>query len=165
MKNILKWIFNPSLTGPDSILIIRLMAGSVFFWEGILKFVYTNQGVGRFTKLGMPYPKEMATFIAIVEIVGGLALILGFFSRATALIFVAEMVVAILMTKVDIYFGTSPLPLPVVPPKIGIWALLHEVRTDFGLLVSCLFIALEGPGSIALDRYWPASPYPEKYMI
>ena len=30
------------------------MAGGVFFWEGLLKFVYTNQGVGRFARLGIP---------------------------------------------------------------------------------------------------------------
>ena len=36
------------------------MAGGVFLWEGILKFVYTNQGVGRFTKLGFPFPGTTA---------------------------------------------------------------------------------------------------------
>ena len=35
-------------------LLLRLMVGGVFFWEGLLKFVYVNQGVGRFTKLGIP---------------------------------------------------------------------------------------------------------------
>jgi len=45
------WLLDPPVTGPRATLAIRLMAGSVFLWEGILKFVYANQGVGRFTKL------------------------------------------------------------------------------------------------------------------
>jgi putative oxidoreductase len=164
MKNLFKWLFNPPLSGPNSILYIRLMVGSIFLWEGLLKFVYTNQGVGRFTKLGMPYPDKLATFIAIIEIVGGIALMFGLFSRATALMFVGEMIVAILITKIDIYFGTSPLPLPVVPPKVGIWALLHEIRTDYALLICSVFIVLEGPGKISVDRSI-ASSHPEKFTI
>ena len=72
MKNFYSWLTNPPTDGPKSILLLRLMAGGVFFWEGILKFVYTNQGVGRFTKLGIPFPHFTATFIGCLEIVGGL---------------------------------------------------------------------------------------------
>src|SRR5256886_10503839 len=53
------------------------LAGGVFLWEGVLKFVYTNQGVGRFTKIGIPAPHVMATFIGGLEIVGGILLIAG----------------------------------------------------------------------------------------
>ena len=41
------------------------MAGGVFFWEGLLKFIYVNQGVGRFTKLGIPFPHYTATFVGM----------------------------------------------------------------------------------------------------
>jgi hypothetical protein len=40
----------------------------------LLKFVYANQGVGRFTKLGMAVPEFTATFVGVLEIVGGLLL-------------------------------------------------------------------------------------------
>ena len=53
MKKIINWFLNPPVTGQSSILIIRLMAGGVFFWEGILKFVYANQGVGTIYKIGV----------------------------------------------------------------------------------------------------------------
>src|SRR5215471_2613422 len=59
----------------------RLMAGGVFLSEGILKFVYANQGVGRFTKLGFPWPHFTATFVGGLEIVGGLMLIAGLLTR------------------------------------------------------------------------------------
>jgi len=43
MKKIINWFINPPVTGQSSILIIRLMTGGIFLWEGILKFVYVNQ--------------------------------------------------------------------------------------------------------------------------
>jgi hypothetical protein len=47
------------------------MAGTVFFWEGVMKFVFANQGVGRFTKLGFPAPHFTATADGWFEIIGG----------------------------------------------------------------------------------------------
>src|SRR3984885_12122395 len=151
MKKVINWFIHPPVTGPSSILIIRLMAGSVFFWEGILKFVYVNQGVGRFTKLGFPFPETTAHIIATGEIIGGLLLIFGLLSRVTAFYFVVQMIVAVLSTKIALYFGTSPLPLPPALPKTGIWAVLHETRSDFAQILGCLFLFLEGAGRRSLD--------------
>ena len=90
MNRIIKWFLNPPVTGQSSILIIRLMAGGVFFWEGILKFVYVNQGVGRFTKLGFPFPEDTAHFVAVGEIIGGLLLIAGLFTRIVTFYFIIQ---------------------------------------------------------------------------
>jgi putative oxidoreductase len=151
MKKIINWFLNPPVTGQSTILIIRLMAGSVFFWEGILKFVYINQGVGRFTKLGFPFPKDTAHFVAVGEIIGGLLLIFGLFTRVVAFYFIIEMIVAVLSTKISLYLGTSPLPLPPAPPKEGIWAVLHESRSDYAQILTCLFLLVEGAGRRSLD--------------
>ena len=151
MKKVINWFLNPPVTGQSSILIIRLMAGGVFFWEGILKFVYVNQGVGRFTKLGFPFPGFTAHFIATGEIIGGLFLIFGLFTRITAFYFIIQMIVAVLSTKIDLYFGTSPLPLPPAPPKIGFWAVLHEIRSDYAQILTCLFLLIEGAGRRSID--------------
>src|SRR5919197_3546031 len=97
-----------------------LMAGGVFFWDGILKFVYVNQGVGRFTKLGMPFPLATATFVGGLEIVGGVLLILGLGTRLITIPFIIEMLMAMLSTKPGLFLNTSPLPLPPVPPQVGI---------------------------------------------
>ena len=77
MKSIMQWLTKPPVDGPRSVLLLRLMVGGVFFWEGVLKFVYVNQGVGRFTKLGMPFPAFTADFVGCLEIVGGLLLLAG----------------------------------------------------------------------------------------
>ena len=151
MRKIINWFLNPPVTGQSTILILRLMAGGVFFWEGILKFVYVNQGVGRFTKLGFPFPEATAHFIAVGEIIGGLLLIFGLFTRIVAFYFIIQMIVAVLSTKIDLYFGTSPLPLPPAPPKMGIWAVLHEIRSDYAQILTCLFLLIEGPGRMSLD--------------
>jgi uncharacterized membrane protein YphA (DoxX/SURF4 family) len=152
MKNIMNKLLNTPGGGPRVIILLRLMAGGVFFWEGLLKFVYTNQGVGRFTKLGFAFPAETAHFIAVAEIAGGLLLLFGLFTRPVALFFISEMIVAILSTKVSLYLGTSPLPLPPAPPQVGIWAVLHEIRSDYAQLLTCTFLALVGPGIISLDE-------------
>ena len=151
MKDILNWLTNPPTDGPKSILLLRLMAGGVFLWEGILKFVYTNQGVGRFTKLGMPFPAVTADFVACLEIVGGLLLISGLLTRLISVPFIIEMIVAILSTKISLYLGTSPLPLPPAPPKIGMWAVLHEIRADYAQIMTVGFLLLNGPGRWSLD--------------
>lgn len=151
MKKIINWFICPPVTGQSTILILRLMAGTVFFWEGILKFVYVNQGVGRFTKLGFPFPETTAHFIAVGEIIGGLFLIFGLLTRITAFYFIIQMVVAVLSTKIDVYFGTSPLPLPPSPPQMGIWAVLHEIRADYAQILTCLFLLIEGAGRRSID--------------
>jgi uncharacterized membrane protein YphA (DoxX/SURF4 family) len=151
MKKIINWFLNPPVTGQSSILIIRLMTGLVFFWEGILKFVYVNQGVGRFTKLGFPFPETTAHIIATGEIIGGLLLIFGLLTRITAFYFLIQMIVAVLSTKIDLYFGRSPLPMPPAPPKTGIWAVLHEIRSDYAQILTCLFLLIEGAGRRSLD--------------
>ena len=151
MKNILQWLTHPPIDGPKSTIYLRVMAGGVFFWEGILKFVYANQGIGRFTKLGMPLPHFTADFVACLEIVGGLLLLSGWLTRLIAIPFIAEMIVAILSTKISLYLGTSPLPLPAAPPKVGMWAVLHEVRSEYAQLLTVLFLMINGPGKWSLD--------------
>jgi uncharacterized membrane protein YphA (DoxX/SURF4 family) len=130
---------------------MRLMVGGVFLSEGILKFVYPNQGVGRFTKLGIPMPELTANFIGGLEIVGGLLLIAGLFTRVIAIPFIVEMVVAILTTKIALYLGTSPLPLPPALPKVGLWAVMHEARSDYAQILTSIFLLVVGPGSWSLD--------------
>jgi putative oxidoreductase len=151
MKKVIAWFANPPVAGPSAILIIRLMAGAVFFWEGILKFEYVNQGVGRFTKLGFPFPATTAHLIAAGEIIGGLLLIFGLFTRFISFYFILQMIVAVLSTKIDLYFGRSPLPMPPAPPKMGIWAVLHEIRSDYAQILGCLFLFLEGAGRRSMD--------------
>jgi putative oxidoreductase len=151
LRSLVRWTFVPPVTAPRATLLIRIMAGAVFLSEGVLKFVYANQGVGRFTKLGMPVPAFTSAFVGVLEIAGGLLLILGLLTRALAIAFIIEMVVAILSTKISLYLGTSPLPAPPAPPRAGFWAVMHETRSDFAQLLNCAFLLIVGPGPWSLD--------------
>jgi putative oxidoreductase len=166
MKNLLTWLMNPPPDGPASTLLLRLMAGGVFLWEGVMKFVFVSQGVGRFTKLGMPFPHFTADFVGCLEIVGGLLLLSGLMTRLIAIPFIIEMIVAILSTKISMFLGRSPLPLPPVPPQVGMWAVLHEVRSEYAQLLTSAFLLINGPGKWSLDallqRNRSAKPVPSK---
>jgi putative oxidoreductase len=49
------------------------------------------------------------------------------------------------------YLGTSPLPLPPAPPKTGVWAVLHEIRSEYAQLMSVTFLLIAGPGPWSMD--------------
>ncbi|TGK00570.1 DoxX family protein [Leptospira semungkisensis] len=151
---IFKYFFRIEDTENRYTVFVRILAGGVFLWEGMIKFLYANQGVGRFTKLGFSQPDMVASFIGGLEILGGLMLILGILTRPLSIVFIGQMLVAMYMTKVPLYFGTSPLPAPQVPPVIGIWAVLHEIRSEYSQLLSCLFLFFAGPGKFSLDAVW-----------
>jgi putative oxidoreductase len=146
-----QWLLNPPKDGPSATILLRLMAGGVFLWEGVLKFVYSNQGVGRFTKIGIPAPSATATFVGVLEIVGGILLITGFLTRLISVPFIIEMLVAMLSTKIALYLGTSPLPLPPAPPQVGFWAVLHEIRSDYAQIMTVIFLLITGPGRWSID--------------
>lgn len=151
MNKLTNWLLNPPVDGPRAIILLRLMAGTVFLWEGVMKFVFPNQGVGRFTKLGFPAPHFTASADAWLEIVGGLLLLTGLLTRLIAVPFIVEMIVAMASTKIPLYLGTSPLPLPPVPPQIGFWAVLHEIRSEYAQLLTCAFLLVVGPGRWSID--------------
>jgi uncharacterized membrane protein YphA (DoxX/SURF4 family) len=151
LKETVTFFLHPPTSGPRAAIAIRLMAGGVFFWEGLLKFAYANQGIGRFTKLGLPVPDVLAPAIAVLEIGGGLLLMTGLGTRLISLPFIVEMIVAMLATKVTLYLGTSPLPKPPSPPQAGLWAVLHEIRSDYAQIMSCIYLLAAGPGPWSLD--------------
>jgi uncharacterized membrane protein YphA (DoxX/SURF4 family) len=146
-----KWIWNPPIDGPRATVFIRMMTGAVFLWEGIMKFVYPNLGVGRFTKLGFPAPGLTAGFVAWVEIIGGILMIVGWLTRPVAIAFIIEMIVAMLSTKIGIYLGNSPLGQPPAMPKVGLGAVLHDIRSDYAQIMTSLFLLFAGPGPLSLD--------------
>jgi len=146
-----EWLWNVPVDGPKATVILRIMAGSVFLWEGVIKFVFANQGIGRFTKLGFPFPGPTAELVAVIEIVGGMLLLAGLQTRLVGIVFVVEMIVAVLSTKISMFLGTSPLPLPPVPPQTGFWSVLHEVRSEFAQMFVSLFLLLQGPGRLSMD--------------
>jgi uncharacterized membrane protein YphA (DoxX/SURF4 family) len=153
MNRLMQWFFNPpDDAAPPATLLIRLMAGGVFVWEGLLKFVFpATLGVGRFSALGIPAPELMAAFVGVVEIIGGTLFLLGWLTRLAAIPLMIDIVVAIISTKIPLWLGTSPLPPAPVPPQVGVWAVLHDIRSDDAQLLCSFFLFLVGAGPWAVD--------------
>jgi uncharacterized membrane protein YphA (DoxX/SURF4 family) len=121
-------------------LLVRLLVGGVFLSEGVQKFLFPDAlGVGRFAKIGIPAPALLAPFVGVIEILGGGLLIVGLFTRLAAVPLIVDMLVAILSTKVPILL------------KSGFWAMAHEARVDYAMLLGSVFLLLVGAGPISLD--------------
>jgi putative oxidoreductase len=123
-----------------ALFLIRILVGWVFVSEGIQKFVFPAQlGVGRFEKIGIPYPHVVAPFVGGVEIVCGSLLLIGLFTRIAVLPLLGVILVAIVTTK-----------LPMIA-KTGMWSMLHEARTDFSMVLGLMFLLITGAGTLSLD--------------
>jgi putative oxidoreductase len=125
---------------PGEVVLIRLVVGCVFLSEGIQKFLFpTALGVGRFAQIGIPAPEFFAPFVGVFEIGCGLAIIAGLATRLAAVPLIIDMIVAIATTKVPIF------------SKSGFWAMAHEARTDFSMLLGLIFLLCVGAGSWSVD--------------
>jgi uncharacterized membrane protein YphA (DoxX/SURF4 family) len=125
-----------------SIILIRVMVASVFLSEGIQKYLFSDTlGVGRFIKIGIPAPEIMAPFVGFIEIVCGVLILLGLFTRFAALPLLIDMLVAISTTKI-----------PILLQK-GFWAMAHEARVDFSMVLGLLFLMIAGSGQWSLDSF------------
>ncbi len=80
------------------ITILRVVVGIVFLAHGGQKlFVWGFAGVAAFmAKVGIPAPMLAAVVVTLVEFLGGLALLLGLFTRWAAIPLAINMAVAIL---------------------------------------------------------------------
>lgn len=86
------------------LLILRVVLGASFLTHGIMKFSAGIAGtVGWFDSIGIP--GFLAYVVAIIELVGGIAMILGIGTRIVAALFALVMIGAILMAKISVGFA------------------------------------------------------------
>src|SRR5438067_2613692 len=124
------------------ILLVRILVGWVFLSEGIQKFLFRQAlGVGRFMKIGIPWPEFMAPFVGVVEIVCGTLLVIGFLTRLAAIPLLIDICVALYSTKL------------ISIAKNRVWSTLHEARTDVSMVLGLIFLLLVGGGSLAVDAH------------
>lgn len=135
MKSIFDFLFKPA-PGPASVFLIRLAAGLIFFTQGILKFTDPNMGVNRFTRIGFPHPAFTAHFVGTFEIVCGLLLLIGLWTRAAAIPLLIVICTAIVTTKLPELSRANQ----------GFWFMVSDARTDFAMLCSLLFLLAIGGG-------------------
>jgi len=120
-------------------ILIRLMTGAVFLSEGIQKFLFPGiLGVGRFIKIGIPYPEYLAPFVGGVEIVAGILLLIGLYTRIASVLLFINICVAIITTKYPLLHNSF-------------WTFAHESRTDFCMFIGTLFLLIKGGGYWSFD--------------
>lgn len=112
---------------------IRIMAGIAFILHGLPKFENLQGTLGFFASVGIP--PELAIVVGLLEVIGGVLLLLGLVTRITAILFIIEMICAILIIKAgNSFLGEGG----------------YEV--DLLLMFISISLLLSGPGRISIER-------------
>jgi len=140
---------------PAAVVLIRLSVGAVFLSEGIQKFLYqATLGVGRFQKIGFEAAATLALFVGTFEILCGALVLLGLATRFAAIPLACIMLTAIVTTKLPIPVGHDLWGFHVRQmPEYGFWAMAHEARTDFAMLLA----PCSSSSAVESGRWTPSS--------
>lgn len=164
VRRLAELLFRPNIGHPTrATLLVRVAAGYVFISSGLLKFLFDNQGPGRFAKIGFPAAPALASFVGAVEVVCGSLLLAGLLVRLAAIPLVVDMVVAIVTTKLPLLLGAGPESVA-APPKTGFWAFSYQARLDVTMLAACVFLAVAGAGLLSLDALFSRRRWEERLM-
>jgi uncharacterized membrane protein len=137
-------------------ILIRLIVGLVFLFEGTLKFVRPGElGAGRFAELGLPFPYQLAPLVGGLEIAGGTAILLNFYAGDAALAMLGVIVADLITTRIPILLG-RPLGqfAPAKLDNYGWLSFLHEARMDLCLFFSLLAILIDSGVRMGHRRRW-----------
>jgi Predicted membrane protein len=120
-----------------ALTLLRVVVGVVFFMHGYQKwFTMGIPGVtGFFTHVGAPFPGISAYVMATAELVGGIALILGLFTRIVAIPLMLDLAGAIVL----------------VHAKNGFFVPMG-IEFVMTLLTATIVLALAGGGTASIDR-------------
>jgi putative oxidoreductase len=135
----------PALGVDLGLLVLRFVLGCIFAVHGAQKaFVMGHAAVtGMFTKMNIPMPAFTGLVVTWVEFLGGLALILGLFTRPFATLVAIDMLGAILFVHSRVGFiGQGGMEFP-----LALWA-------------GAVALALAGPGAFSVDALRARRPVP-----
>lgn len=93
------------------LFILRLATGAIFIMHGAMKLQNPAGMAGFFAKMGLMPGLQWVWFIALLEVIGGAALILGIATRFFGSLLAIEMLVAILLTGIGRGFHAHELEL------------------------------------------------------
>ena len=117
--------------------ILRIVVGIVFIVHGAQKlFVFGIAGVTQgFAQMHIPLAVVAAPGVAILEFVGGIALVIGLFTRIVAILLAIDMLGAIVFVH-----GRNGFFLPM------------GYEFAFSLLGACVALAVGGAGEYSVDN-------------
>ena len=140
MSAINRFLVSPA-EGPRGIVLVRVAVGLIFFTQGILKYIDPNMGVIRFTRIGFPRPYFTAHFAGTFEVLCGLLLLVGLWTRLASIPLLIVITTAIATTKVPELFRASQ----------GFWYMVSDARTDFAMFCCLVFLISAGGGRWSVD--------------
>jgi putative oxidoreductase len=132
------------------LLLVRLYWGFQMMQTGWGKLHDLAKVTGFFTNLGIPFPAVNAPFIAGLEFLGGILIMLGLGSRLVALLLTCDMLVAFvaadrealfaIFSDPDKFYAASPYPFLLAfvivlvfgPGRFSLDALLSRRSSDAG---------------------------------
>jgi putative oxidoreductase len=121
------------------LLAVRLYWGFQFAQTGWGKLHNLAKITGYFASLNIPFPALSAHFVSGLEFLGGILLMLGLFSRPTALLLAGDMVVA--------YWTADHEALTLIFSDPGKFC----VADPYTFLFASLLVVVFGAGFFALD--------------
>ncbi|CAH0232835.1 Putative oxidoreductase MhqP [Arthrobacter sp. Bi83] len=129
---------NQSTLATTALTILRVIVGFLFAAHGWQKFnEFTIAGTqASFTKMGIPAAEAAAPIVATLELVGGVALILGVLARVFAALLALDMLGALFL----------------VHAPAGVFAANGGYELVLLLAAAALAVALAGAGRLSLDR-------------
>ncbi|WJH24493.1 DoxX family protein [Pseudarthrobacter defluvii] len=129
---------NQSRLTTTALTALRLILGFLFAAHGWQKFNdWTIAGTqASFAKMGVPAADVMAPAIAVLELAGGIALILGVLTRVVAALLVLDMLGALFL----------------VHAPAGIFAANGGYELVLLLAAAAFALALTGAGRLSVDR-------------
>jgi putative oxidoreductase len=128
-----------SLQSPFLFLFVRLYWGWEFMEDGWGKLHNLAKVTEYFASLNLPAPGQTALFVSIIELVGGMLLVLGLFSRLTALVLTVNMLTAYVTGDRE-----ALLSVFTAPDKFS-------AAAPYMYLFASLVVLIFGPGKFALD--------------
>jgi putative oxidoreductase len=128
---------------PAAPVVARVLVGSVMAahgWEKLTDMTPAGFGEGMLAGLGVPVPVLFGWIVTLIELLGGVALIVGALTRVAALLNAGVLTGALLLVKVDIGM-LAPMG-----------AEMPGAELEFGLLAGLLVVAALGPGKPSVDH-------------
>ena len=117
MKQLVEKMINPINT-KLGLLILRITLGGIFLSHGIGKLSNMEQTVAFFGTIG--FSAFLAWFVALVETIGGAAVILGIGTRMAASLLAIIMVVSIICVKGKMGFAKAEIDIVLLGLSLGV---------------------------------------------
>ncbi len=102
------------------LLFLRVSVALIFIYSGWSKLSSMDMVIGMFTNLGFPVAAFWAYLVAIVEFLGGIAILVGLYTRSIASILAIIMVVALLVAHVPGPLKQAFLPIALLGSTLAL---------------------------------------------